>query len=134
MKEMYHAKAIANYLAGESLTRTYHETITPAVSDNGLRVFGLQTDAKTLVWVDNRFYTWYNIGVQKKSPVPVRNAQLQIPVKRPGTYQVEIWDTRKGEVMKKATVKADGQRVTVALPDVDKDVALKVIHTEQAAR
>lgn len=134
MKELYHAKAVETYIKGEPLTRTYHESITPTVSDQGLRVFGLQTDSKTLVWIDNRYYTWHNIGVQRKAPVPVRNAQLQIPVKRPGTYQVEIWDTRKGTVTKKTSVKADGQRLTVALPDVDKDVALKVIHTEHASR
>lgn len=134
MKELYHAKAVENYIEGEPLTRTFHEVITPTVSDKGLRAFGLQTDAKTLVWIDNRFYNWYNIGVQRKAPVPVRNAQLRLTVKQPGTYQVEIWDTRKGAVTTKTSVKSDGQTLTVTLPDIDKDVALKISQLERAAR
>ncbi|MCY7359453.1 MAG: hypothetical protein LH609_18755 [Rudanella sp.] len=128
MKELYHAKAVQTYIQGEPLTRTFHAVITPTVSDSGLRAFGLQTDAKTLIWVDNRFYTWYNIGVQQKAPVAVRKATLQVPVKRPGTYLVEYWDTRKGGITKTIPLKTGGSTVTVTLPDVDKDMALKLIY------
>lgn len=128
MKELYHAKAVQTYIQGEPLTRTFHTVITPTVSDNGLRAFGLQTDTKTLVWVDNRFYTWYNIGVQQKAPTTVRKAMLQVPVKQAGTYLIEYWDTRTGEITKKTPQKSNGSTVSVALPDVDKDMALKVIY------
>ncbi|GAB2565204.1 hypothetical protein [Spirosoma areae] len=131
MKELYHAKAVENYIQGEPLTRTFHEVITPTVSDKGLRSFGLQTNAKTLVWVDNQFYTWYNIGVERKAPIAVKKATLQVPVKRAGVYQVEIWDTRKGEITKKTPVKSNGSVVNVALPDIDKDLALKLIYQAQ---
>lgn len=126
--ELYHAKAIGQYLQGEPLTATFHQTTTPLASDPGLRAFGLQTDAKSLVWVDNRAYTWHNIAALGKAPVPVKKAVLRVPVRRDGSYRVEFWDTRKGSVTAKTTVKATGKTVAVALPDVDKDLALKLIH------
>ncbi len=126
--ELYHAKALETFLQGESLTAAFHETTTPTVSDTGLRAFGLQTDAKSLVWVDNRFYTWHNIAALGKAPVPVKKAVLRVPVRRDGSYRVEIWDTRRGTVTAKTTLKSAGKTVAVALPDVDKDLALKVIY------
>ncbi|WP_128548099.1 hypothetical protein [Larkinella soli] len=134
MNELYHAKAVENYLRGEPLTRVFHEPVAPAVSDPGLQAFGLQTDRKTLVWVNNRFYSWYHIGVEKKAPVPVRNARLALSVKQPGTYRVEVWDTRKGVVVGTSSLNAENRTLTIPLPEVDKDVALKIARLQPPAR
>lgn len=124
--ELYHAKAISNFLKGESLTTPRREIVTPEVSDAGLRAFALQSDEQSLVWVHNNFYTWHNIGVLKKKPRPIAGARLNIPVRKDGAYRVELWDTRSGKVVKRQTVEARGSRVVYELPPVDKDVALKV--------
>lgn len=124
--ELYHAKAINNFLKGESLTKIRWEMRAPEVSDAGLRAFALQSDDKSMVWVHNNFYTWHNIGVQKKSSQPIAGARINIPVRKDGTYQVELWDTRRGKVVKQSTAEARGSRVVYELPPVDKDVALKV--------
>lgn len=129
-RELYHAKAVETYLKGEPLTATFHESTAPLVSDPGLRAFGLQTDAKSLVWVDNRAYTWHRVGVLGEAPVAVKKAVVRVPVRRDGAYRVEIWDTRRGTVTAKTTLKSAGKMVAVPLPDVDKDLALKVSFTQ----
>lgn len=123
--ELYHAKAINAYLKGESLTKPRWETVTPQTSDPGLRAFQLQSDGKSLIWVHNNFYTWFNIGVQKKKPQSVAGARLEIPVRRDGTYQVELWDTRRGQIVGRQTIESRAARVVYQLPAIDKDIALK---------
>lgn len=123
--ELYHAKAINSFLKGESLTKPRWEIVTPQISDAGLRAFQLQSDEKSMVWVNNNFYTWFNVGVQKKKPQSVAGARLEIPVKRDGTYQVELWDTRRGQVVARRKVASRASRLAYELPAIDKDVALK---------
>ncbi len=124
---MYHATAIAKYLEGESLTKPHWQIETPAVSHQDLRGFALRSEAKTLVWVQSRFYTWIEAGHQGKKPPTIAGAQVVVPVAKDGTYRVELWDTRRGQVLDKSTIRSNEKKVTCPLPPLDKDVALKVI-------
>lgn len=125
--ELYHATAIAKYLEGESLTKPHWQIQTPEVSDQNLRAFALQSQAKTLVWVQNRAYTWIEAGHQGQTPQTVSGARAGVPVAKDAIYQVEVWDTRRGTVVSKSTIRSSGKRVTCPLPPIEKDVALKVI-------
>jgi len=125
--QMCHAMAMRNYLAGESLTKPHWQIVAPTVSHADLRGFTLQSDGKSLVWVQNRFYTWLEAGHQGKRPPVVRDATIDVPVRRDGAYRVELWDTRSGKVVATTPVKAAGKTVRYALPPIDKDVALKVV-------
>ena len=127
--ELYHATAMRNYLAGESLTRPHWEIASPAVSHEDLRGFCLESEGKTLAWVQNRFYTWYEAGHQGKTPPTIAGAEVSIPVKKDGTYRVELWDTRTGKVVSSRDMTAHSQTVRYALPPIAKDVALKAILT-----
>jgi len=132
--ELYHAAAMRNYLQGESLTGPHWEMAAPAVSDDGLRGFCLQTDGKSLAWVHNRRYTWYEAGHQGKKPPTIAGAEITIPVCAEGSYRVEIWDTRSGSVVSESSVRSSGGRVKVPLPPIEKDVALKAILATPAAK
>jgi hypothetical protein len=125
--ELYHATAMRNYLAGESLTKPHWEMATASVSNEDLRGFCLTSEGKSLAWVQNRFYTWLEAGHQGKTPPTIAGAEVSIPVKKDGAYRVELWDTRSGKVVSSSNATATSQTVRYALPPIVKDVALKAI-------
>ncbi len=131
--QLCHAMAIRNYLAGESLTRPHWEMATPAVSHPDLRGFCLQSEGKSLAWIQNRFYNWIEAGHQGKTPPTISGAEITVPVKKNGVHRVEFWDTRQGIVQSQQTVQATARTVVCKLPPIEKDVALKIIYTGPAA-
>lgn len=126
--ELYHATAMRNYLEGESLTKPRWEMAAAPVSHPDLRGFALVSDGKSLAWVHNRFYTWHEAGHLGKTPPTISGATLTVPVKRDGVYRIELWDTRTGKVVATVTATSSASAVSYALPPIEKDVALKVIH------
>ncbi|OGV64797.1 MAG: hypothetical protein A2283_04030 [Lentisphaerae bacterium RIFOXYA12_FULL_48_11] len=129
--QMCHASAIRNYLAGESLTKLHWEMTKPEVSHADLRGFCLQSDGKSLVWIQNRYYNWLEAGHQGKVPPGIKDARITIPVKKDGNYRIELWDTRSGNVTATSTAQSTDKAVSYALPSIDKDVAMKLILVEQ---
>lgn len=125
--QLCHATAMRNYLAGESLTKPYWGMVTPTVSHADLRGFALQSEGKSLAWVQNRFYTWFEAGHQGKAPPAISGAEVTVPVKKEGVYRVELWDTRAGKVISNTTTRSVARSVKSTLPPIEKDVALKVI-------
>ena len=93
-----------------------------------MRGFVLQPDGKCLVWVHSSAHNWYNVGVRKLTPEAVAGATVTVSVKKDGVYRVELWDTRTGKVVREETAKSTRGKVTCRLPDIRKDVALKLIH------
>jgi hypothetical protein len=130
--QMCHAAAMRDYLAGESLTKPHWEMATPTVSHADLRGFCLVSEAKTLAWVQNRFYNWYEAGHQGKTPPTITGAEITVPVKKDGAYRVELWDTRSGKVVSTTSVRSSSQTVKYALPPIEKDVVLKIIHADSS--
>ncbi|MBI5684897.1 MAG: hypothetical protein HZC54_07440 [Verrucomicrobia bacterium] len=125
--QLCHAAAMRAYLAGESLVKPHWEMATPTVSHTDLRGFCLQSDGKTLAWVQNRFYTWYEAGHQGKTLPTISGAEIAVPVKKAGAYRVELWDTRSGKIVSTTNARSESQTVKYKLPPIEKDVALKVI-------
>lgn len=125
--QLFHAGAMRNYLAGESLTRPRLEIASPVVSHADLRGFALVSEAKSLAWVHNRFYSWFEAGHEGKTPPTIAGARIAVPVGREGTYRVELWDTRSGKMTRTSHVQSAAKTVDCRLPPIDKDVALKVI-------
>ena len=87
----------------------------------------------------SRAHNWYNVGVRKLTPEAIAGAHIAVPVTKDGDYRVELWDTRSGKIVGKETAKSAERKVTCALPDIEKDVALKLIYCpltipEQLAR
>lgn len=128
--ELYHATAIKKYLDGESLTKRHWETTPTAVSLPDLRGFCLRGDARSFAWVQNRFYTWLEAGHRGKTPPTLTDATIDIPVKQDGTYRIEFWDTRRGEVTGTTSVRSAAGIVRCSLPPIQKDVALKAVLVE----
>jgi hypothetical protein len=116
---LVHAKAIAQYLDGEHLTKVRWEIAKPEISDSQLRAFALRSAHKTLAWV---------VKPPAKDPSPdVQSAVLKIPVAAPGTYRLEFWDTVQGTVTATREVEAAGGLVPCDLPEIVSDLAIKAV-------
>lgn len=130
--ETYHAAAMRAYLDGESLTQPRWEMATLGVSHPDLRAFCLVSEPKTLAWVQNRFYNWYEAGHLGKTPPTISGAEISVPVKKDGVCRIELWDTRTGKIVSKTNLRSTSQTVKYSLPPIEKDVALKIIHVSLA--
>ncbi len=90
-----------------------------------LRVLGLASDDRALVWVQNKAHTWF--AVREGGPVPpVEPTSVRLSGFADGTWQVESWDTVKGEVVARTSAVAAGNRLELRLPQIGTDVALKL--------
>ncbi len=125
--ELYHATAMKNYIEGEPIARMHLEMASPELSNADLRGFCLQSENKTLVWVQNRFYNWLDAGHNGKTPPVISGATISIPVKSTGNFNIELWDTRTGKIVSTTKSATNQHIVKYPLPPVQKDIALKVI-------
>lgn len=93
----------------------------------GFDVLGLQskTSGRALIWVHDQRSTWKNDAEQIAPPL-CSGVQVSIPVATEGTYSVEFWDTRTGEVTSRARVHSSGSRLSITLPSFVRDVAIQV--------
>ena len=120
---LVHAKAIAQFLDGEHLTKTRWEIAKPEISDKQLRAFALRSERKTLAWV---------VKPPTKDPTPaVAGAVLKIPVAAAGVYRLEFWDTVRGTVTGTRDVEAAEGFVTCELPELGSDIAIKASGVKQ---
>lgn len=98
-----------------------------------LRAFALAGDRQVLAWVQQTDHTWSRRadGIQA---APVAGAVLKVGDARPGRYQVELWDTYKGEKLseRQVTVPAGGS-LDVPLPEIATDVAVKATLADHVA-
>lgn len=125
--ELYHAAAMQAFVTGEPLATSQWREFKPEVDNIQLRGYGLATSDRALLWVQDKEYTWIIAGVEKRALAKVEGATANIPVAESGEWQVEFWDTRRGVVTATQIVSATGGVLSVRLPAVEKDIALKCI-------
>jgi hypothetical protein len=118
-----HFAALSRFMKGEDRRGKRLKQFTPKVT-LGLKALGLRNDDRADVWV-------YAPGTQLnlRQPPAVDGARLAVPGLRNGQYTVELWDTRKGKVMRSVKATSAGGQMNIALPKVKPDLALKVRRT-----
>jgi len=139
-----HYRAFAAYAAGEDRRDPALRTALGAVRDAAtgrkvaLGAIMLKADTRAYAWVFHTgAYTeaeYMRRGGPSRSvfdrppanPTAVRGATLTVEDMQPGTYLVEYWDTRTGEVAATRTIAASDGALTVPLPKISRDVALKI--------
>jgi hypothetical protein len=90
--------------------------------DGDLRAWGMATDDRVLLWIDNANHTWKRVANQE--PVPAVSGTVTIPDME-GVWLVEWWDTATGAVTGYDDVHADGT-LELSIHDLAGDVAAKV--------
>jgi len=91
-----------------------------------LRIIGMHTPEKALIWAQNRAYTWFNVRDEAPIP-PVPPTRLTLAGFADGKYSVALWNTVSGTVISQRTSTATGGKIVIDLPEVEHDVAVKVI-------
>jgi hypothetical protein len=125
-KQLYHARALAQFLDGENLVAKPWRQVAPSSSDSSLTAFALATEGKSLAWVLNRTWNWLDF-VEGRKPPPAASATVKIPVQLPGQYLIELWNTTTGAVEKTLTIQTGSAELTIPLPSIETDLALKCI-------
>jgi hypothetical protein len=124
-----HAVACANR-AGDWLQISrvtlpaYRSSLFPDVNALGLRRAGL-----LLLWVHNRESTW-RTEFDGNQPRELKGLRLHVPILEGDAWRAEYWDTFAGKVVREETVRAVDGTLTLALPDLVRDVALKLVKVE----
>jgi hypothetical protein len=123
-------RAIANFVEGEDLGSAGYEPVSDgsiSVSDEGLGALGLKNATGGLFWIQNRQHTWHNVVANGATPQTISGAAMTISSITEGDYTIKWWDTYAGATTGTTIASADGSgNLTVALPDIQKDVACKI--------
>ena len=90
-----------------------------------LRVLALAGEQTTLAWVQHTDHTWSRLADGVK-PAPASGTVLRLSGVRAGRYRVETWDTYRGVVAGTHTCQATAGALSVPLPEIGTDVALKI--------
>ena len=88
-------------------------------------IAGMKTRDVAILWLQNRDSCWYNHAgngnVGKVDAFGVTLIGL-----RDGRYALEWWDTWKGSVLGRERVACKGNRLSIKVPPLETDVAVKV--------
>lgn len=90
-----------------------------------LRVLGLVSHDRALLWAQSKAHTWFNAREGNPMP-PVEATVAQLKGFAEGRWQVEFWDTVKGEVVAESAATAKDGLLELELPAVETDLALKL--------
>lgn len=120
----FHFLPVARFVKDVRWTTAGFVAANVRASIDSVRVLGLQGKSTTLLWVQNKAHTWWNVA--HGTPVPVvEGASVTVEGLRDGRYRLEYWDTWKGVVTKETQARATGGRLIIPLPTLQRDIALK---------
>jgi hypothetical protein len=94
-----------------------------------VNVLGLHDARQALLWVHHQESTW-RTEFDGKQPSAIRDLCVLVPMAAGGTWRVETWDTFAGKVVGEDTVRAADGKLTLRLPDLARDVALRLVRVE----
>ncbi len=110
---------------GDWLTFDYIKFTNAIAKQSKVRVIGLKNDTMSLLWIQNKDHTWWNV-VNNIPVEPVEKVEVELCGFKDGSYIVEYWDTYSGVVMRTEEVVATNGEIHLTIEDVKKDIALKI--------
>ncbi len=90
-----------------------------------LRIIGMQTQSKALLWLQNKDHTWFNVR-NKKVIEQVLPSRVILSGFGDGEFDIELWDTREGKAIKQESCKAEGNKLELDIPEIKSDIAIKI--------
>ncbi|MDD5737377.1 MAG: DUF5060 domain-containing protein [Candidatus Omnitrophica bacterium] len=131
----FHWHSLAKFNEGEDRRgQRYGYSRGTLELDDGtiLMAQGILNNKKALIWVYDLYRTKFNQGALK--PLDIKGAVLTVAGMDKGNYRVEFWDTYKGDITGTAQASSNGKKMEIALPEITKDFALKVVSMNDKAR
>jgi hypothetical protein len=110
---------------GDWLTFDYVKFTNAVAKQSKLRVIGLKNDTMSLIWIQNKDHTWWNV-VNNMSIEPIEKVEVELSGFKDGNYVIEYWDTYSGVMMKTEEVVAVDGEIHLIIEDVKRDIALKI--------
>lgn len=116
-------KALGAFAASED-RRTFEQPERHHVGPFLVRT--LRNERRFLAWVADLEY--YFSDQENRQPEARSDASVRYTGLQPGAYQLQIWDTRSGNILSERalTVSSSGNG-TISLPEFTRDIALKII-------
>jgi len=106
----------------------------PTASPAGtVELLACRTRSSVYVWLRNAAYSSSAIGANG-TPPPAGNVVLVLPGLPTGAHTVQWYDTRSGEYGPKTVVEArNGEPLTLPVPPIDRDAAVRVVRAGTGA-
>jgi hypothetical protein len=123
-------RPIAEFAKGIPWTTEGFHKADLGASDENLRALGLSGKRLTLLWLQNRRHTWWNIAQGETIP-PVDASTVTVRQVYPGAYQLEYFDTWEGKVVQKSTVRNGQGGLQIPVPAVERDIAIKITKVDE---
>jgi hypothetical protein len=125
-KDLYfHFRALADFVNGIPWTTAGFQPARVQADRQKLNALGLHGNALTILWIENKAHTWWN--VVHDEPIPAMEGEsIQVEGFPAGRYTVEYWDSWKGVPTAKKQVQSADNRLTIAVPRLERDIALKI--------
>jgi hypothetical protein len=116
--------AFEQFMSGERPYK-YHDI---QIETGNLRTWGMMTEYRLLLWVDNRLHTWKRVADDE--PIPPVSGTISVPC-LVGDWWVHWWDTTSGNRTRMEVVHADGV-LELVIDDLEGDVAVKAAPAGQS--
>jgi tetratricopeptide (TPR) repeat protein len=125
----YHYQPLSTFLADVSFAGL--QQLRAKVSPEEIRLLGYQGNDRAYMWLFNPQATWWNLVVEKRQPVEIKDATIEIQGILPGNYRLEWWDTYKGVVIEKKPLSFGEGPLHIAVPPFSRDIACKISQEPQ---
>jgi hypothetical protein len=120
-------RPVANFVADIPFTTAQLEPLNFTTENERARVVALRGKDRVYAWISNPQAAWWNWVVDKIKPAVVKQETFTVDQLTPGAYRIEWWDTQAGKILEERTIESAGARVQIAIPDFERDIALKLI-------
>ncbi len=144
----YHYKALANFIKGEDLSHhNFYKINLVVLNSKQVTVCGRQNKAKAIFWLrndDNNLDEYIAYLAEKAKnkirrergletvtvnfpPTQIKDCDIIIKGLSNGDYNIEWWDTIKGEIISRTTAVCRNQRLKLRVPNFSSDIAGKAV-------
>jgi hypothetical protein len=122
----YHFRAVAEFIKGIAWTTSGFVRAEIGETGDNLRALGLRGNPVSIVWMQNKSHTWWNV-IQNNPIPPVEAGELSLASFPPGRYRVEYWNTTEGRMIGTAVASAAGETLKIPFPRIETDIAIKIM-------
>lgn len=126
MNAYEHYKPLTEFLKKIPFTRGDLQPSEASISNDQMRIVGLQGKDCAYLWLFNSSASWHKLIVEKVTPAPIKGTVLRLRDLMPGVYQVQWWNTYKGEVIQVDKIPAKMGKIDVTVPEFVTDIACQV--------
>ena len=111
--------------------RSISSSVSPAKGSRSLEIRTLKAEGRARCWIYEPAAFKPRAEWQQSRQ---SGAEVSIPGMSPGIYIIEIWDTRRGEVIeeKEVLLKGDQQPLSFTVPSFSRDIAVKALRQGEA--